>query len=192
MIRFVFLLIVFIGHNVNGSGLISLEEKQEINPGTCIFTKDAKFVSQDDINLYLKAESSKPVIKSVPIINLGQQQTAPQTVNILKKNSTVFHIFSNGTHVGYIKSDIEPNNPRSVYIRKIEIFEQNRKKGIGTRALPLVLQAFQNFKINSFTALIQTNNLASQKIFEKNGFRTDKSTFFNMYRYTYYTNYYNL
>lgn len=70
-----------------------------------------------------------------------------------------------------VKTDIMPNDLTHVYIRNIEVYEEQRGKGIGPKAIDLVVQFYlqKGFKIESFGAVIAKDNAASIRMAEKLG-----------------------
>jgi GNAT superfamily N-acetyltransferase len=184
----------FIVHNAQASdlncvdGLVTPTKKYKINPNLNLFEKEEQFSVPEKKDLVLKVTFSEPIYRVVEYIDINGRSDPEEPRPLFKiftKNSTFFDIISDEICVGKVKTDIMPDALDQVYIRKIKTNEEHQRKGIGTKALSLVVQFYlqKGFEIKSFGAQIKEDNVASIKVFEKNGFSTNGKVRLQMLSY---------
>lgn len=159
--------------------------KNTINPYHNLFEKEEQFSAPEKNDLVLKVNFSEPIYKEATYINFDDPSDSTKTIKVLMKNSTFFDIISDGKCVGKIKTDIMPGALNDVYIRKIKVDAEHQGKGIGTKAIGLLVQFYlqKGFKIEGFGAQIKKDNVASIRMFEKNDFLTNGQLCIGMFAY---------
>lgn len=135
-----------------------------------VFLRNAK---EEDFQYYFDLKCEKSDIywmgfEKAPdrdkLFNIFRDRVKIETPEIGEKRIKV--IISDELVVGYVQYTF---NEKEIELG-IGISEKNQNCGIGTIALKLILQDCRNDKRIIF-ARVRDDNLASQKIFEKNGFR---------------------
>lgn len=78
-----------------------------------------------------------------------------------------FIIMSEGRGIGFVKFDKMENG----YDIGIVLDPSEQKKGLGTEAISIAIKKAKEFGIKKLIVRVKPENMASQKIFEKNDFK---------------------
>jgi len=95
------------------------------------------------------------------------------------KNNFCFVLVERNKVIGYCRFDYDEED--SGYVLSIAIDPENQSRGLGSRLLEKSLGALQKIKRGSVLAEVKKDNDASNKLFERNGFKKRKEDENNYY-----------
>jgi RimJ/RimL family protein N-acetyltransferase len=101
------------------------------------------------------------------------------STNLNDPNSTLMRIVYKKKHVGNIRIYYIQDNIATLGILIGD--KKSQSKGIGSQSIALALKILKKKKIKKVLATIDPKNIASIKIFKKNGFKVSKNNKKNYY-----------
>lgn len=149
-------------------------------------------IASEGVADYVWSQIDDPEYKDLPLIERGAQRYLREGVNFSYQNCDIaeidgkpagmLHAYVMGDDVGQAPDDMDPilrpyaelEEPKSLYISGLALFDEYRGTGVGTRLLDFAYKRARAEGVKKISLICFEDNEGAYRLYEREGFKSMK------------------